>query len=53
MENEDGFKADTDSFKATSNQSGYNVGLAAFYSLPKIEKQEGESILEELRSDMD
>ena len=53
LENENNFKADTDSFKATSSSSGYNVGLAAFYSLPKLDKQEGESILEELRSDMD
>ena len=32
---------------------GLNVGLAAFYSLPKIEKTEGEAIMQELRSDMD
>ena len=44
-------ESDRDSFKA-SNQ-GLNVGLAAFYSLPKLEKNEAEQILAELRSDMD
>lgn len=36
-----------------SSNSGLNVGLAAFYSLPKLDKKEAEAILQELRSDMD
>ena len=37
------FEYDQDNFKA-SNQ-GLNVGLAAFYSLPKLGKDEAEQIL--------
>ena len=40
-----------DPFKQSS--SGLNVGLAAFYSLPKLGKDEADQILQELRSDMD
>ena len=42
---------DHDSFRASN--SGLNVCLAAFYSLPKLGKEESESILQELRVDMD
>ncbi len=42
---------DHESFKASN--SGLNVGLAAFYSLPKLGKEEADQILQELRVDMD
>jgi len=42
---------DRDNFKG-SNQ-GLNVGLAAFYSLPKLDKSDAEAILQELKTDLD
>ena len=38
---------------SSKSSSDLNVGLAAFYSLPKLEKTEIDQIIQELRTDMD
>ena len=42
-----------DDYRFQASNNGLNVGLAAFYSLPKLEKKEADAILQELRTDMD
>lgn len=44
---------DDEGHKFKASNQGLNVGLAAFYSLPKLDKTEAENILAELRTDMD
>ena len=51
MKGEASYEMGRDGFEPSD--PGLNVGLASFYSLPKLEKGDAEAILKELRTDLE